>query len=361
MGTRNFFFRYKFYHLLFWLVVGALWFYLRYQDFSTVKKALLVTVVKLIDLALMVYLANCLLIPKLLYRKKYSLFIVSFFAMIIVSSGGKMYLLGTILNSPALYQWTHSLKARIYDNVLPHIFLVIAGMAFKLLSDYTKMQKRLLQIAREKAETELTFLKAQINPHFLFNSLNTVYFLIDKNNTEARGALHKFSDMLRYQLYEANGDRIPIEKELQYLKDYISLQTLRNENCSVQFSVSPELKQFLIEPFLLLPFLENAFKHLSHFSNGTKNEINLVLEKRSGEMEFLICNTTENANAKETAGGIGLANVKRRMELLYPQKHALQITENDGWFCVNLKLTIENECTPSAVSLLTTNPLPVKG
>jgi two-component system, LytTR family, sensor kinase len=343
MNTRQRLTRYKVHHLLFWLLLGAAWFYLRYQDYSTIQKALLVTTVKVIDLAVMVSIANYLLIPKLLYRKRIVLFTVLLLLMILVSSGLKMYLIGTILHNPALYHWTSQLKARIYDNVIPHIFLVIAGMAFKLLVDYNHMQKRLLEVAKEKAETELNFLKAQINPHFLFNSLNAVYFLIDKNNREAREALHKFSEMLRYQLYGARDDKVSIGKELQYLQDYIGLQKLRSENCTIQLDVAPGLADFSIEPFLLLPFVENSFKHLSHFSNGKPNEVTIALARQNGEMEFSVGNTTEQKGLPDDQGGIGLANVKRRLELLYPQKHQLEIRQQDGWFRVNLKLKLLNQ------------------
>lgn len=316
---------------------------MRYQDYSTIQKALLVTMVKVIDLAVMVSIANYLLIPKLLYRKRIALFTVLLLLMIVVSSGLKMYLIGTILHNPALYHWTSQLKARIYDNVIPHIFLVIAGMAFKLLTDYNRMQKRLLEVAKEKAETELNFLKAQINPHFLFNSLNAVYFLIDKNNKEAREALHKFSEMLRYQLYGARDDKVSIGKELQYLQDYIGLQKLRSDNCTIALNVEPGLADFSIEPFLLLPFVENSFKHLSHFNNGKPNEVTIALARQNGEMQFSVGNTTEQKDLQDEEGGIGLANVKRRLELLYPQKHQLEIRQRDGWFYVSLKLKLLNQ------------------
>lgn len=343
MTTRRFSIRYKFHHLLFWIVIGVVWFYLRYQDYSTVQRAFLVTFVKTLDLALMVYIANCILIPKFLYRKRYLLFLVFLLLMIAISSGSKMYIIGSIINNPALYNWTQNLKGRIYDNVIPHIFLVIAGMAFKLLHDYNTMQKRLLQVAKEKAETELNFLKAQINPHFLFNSLNAVYFLIDKNNTEAREALHKFSDMLRHQLYETKEEKIPVEKEIRYLQDYIGLQRLRNENCTVHLEVAPSVHNTCIEPFLLLPFVENSFKHLSHFSNNRKNEVNISMSRENGTLQFFIRNTTEANHNKDNSGGIGLANVKRRLQLLYPQKHQLNLKEGNGWFDVHLTLKIDPE------------------
>jgi LytS/YehU family sensor histidine kinase len=163
---------------------------------------------------------------------------------------------------------------------------------------------------------------------------------MDKNNTAARQALHTFSDMLRYQLYEVKGEKITIEKEISYLQDYIGLQQLRNENFDIRMQIEPSVKGFLIEPLLLLPFVENSFKHLSHFSNGKKNEVMIALSKQNGEMEFSIRNTTEPKPLATQQGGIGLTNVKRRLELLYPKKHQLQVNEANGWFAVNLKLKL---------------------
>jgi LytS/YehU family sensor histidine kinase len=146
--------------------------------------------------------------------------------------------------------------------------------------------------------------------------------------------------MLRYQLYEIGGERIPIEKEIGYLKDYIGLQQLRKENCSVEFNIEEGMKSFSIEPLLLVPFVENSFKHLSHFSNGKQNEIHIDLSQQSGEMDFQIRNTTEGRQVQKFSneGGIGLKNVKRRLELLYPQNHQLDISEERGWFNVQLKI-----------------------
>ncbi|MFL5740543.1 MAG: sensor histidine kinase [Flavisolibacter sp.] len=339
---RSFFIRYKFYHLLIWMIVALVWYYLRYQDYSTTRKAIDVSLIKTIDLALMVYVANYLLIPFFLYKKRYAWFVCSFIAMIVTSSIYKMYLLGKITNNPALMHLSGDIKTRIYDNVIPHFFLVIAGVSIKLLFDYTQVQKRLTEVAKEKAEAELNFLKSQINPHFVFNSLNAIYFLIDRNNVRAREALHKFSDMLRYQLYEVKDEKIPIEKEIAYLKDYIGLQQLRNDHCSVELQLQDDMKSFSIEPLLLIPLVENSFKHLSHFNNGKKNEIRIGLTRQNGEMNFAVRNTTEGGgNELKKQGGIGLKNVRRRLELLYPQKHQFRISENGGWFDVHLKIKMD--------------------
>ena len=261
--------------------------------------------------------------------------------MIVSSSILKMYVIGHVINSPALINFTANLKARIYDNIIPHFFLVTAGVAIKLLVDYIRMQKRMVVLAKEKAEAELNFLQSQINPHFLFNSLNSIYFLIDKNNSGARDALHKFSAMLRYQLYEMNGERISIEKEINYLKDYIDLQKLRkDEYYKVTVTITDTVKGFFIEPLLLIPFVENAFKHISHYKQQI-NFVQLNMYCKNGEFNFVIENSKEAAGiSTEKHGGIGLKNVQKRLELLYPQKHHLHIQNHEEIYRVDLKIKI---------------------
>ncbi len=322
-------------------MVFGVWYFLRYQDYSTTAKAFTITLIKVADLAFMVYITNYVLIPQLLYKKKYVLFGLCFFALIITSSIGKMHIIGQVINNPALFSLSGNLKERIYDNVIPHFFLVLSGAAFKLMLDYTRMQKNMVEMAKEKAEAELNFLKLQINPHFLFNSLNSVYFLIEKNNTGAREALHKFSEMLRYQLYEMNGATIPIEKEIRYLEDYVDLQKLRkDENYEVTFNCDPDVKGFSIEPLLLIPFVENAFKHISHQKNQL-NFIQLDLGMTKGAFHFSVENSKEEIE-KNTGerNGIGLNNVKRRLELLYPKKYELHIKNEGNLYNVDLTIKI---------------------
>jgi two-component system, LytTR family, sensor kinase len=341
MHNAAFLIKYKLHHLFFWMMLFAVWYFLRYEDYSTQGRAFTVTLIKVADLALMIYITNYLLIPQLLYKKRYVLFALAFIALIITSSIFKMYIIGQVINSPALLSLSGNIKARVYDNVIPHFFLVLSGAAFKLMLDYTSMQKHMVEMAKEKAEAELNFLKLQINPHFLFNSLNSVYFLIEKNNTGAREALHKFSEMLRYQLYEMNGATIPIEKEIRYLKDYVDLQKLRkDENYEVTFTCDPGVKGFSIEPLLLIPFVENAFKHISHQKNE-RNFIAIDLSMTKDTFHFAVENSKEAIDKyTRERNGIGLANVKRRLELLYAQKHELHIKDENSIYRVDLKIKI---------------------
>ena len=339
MHNAPFFLKYKLHHVFTWMLIFGLWFFLRQDDYRDPGKAFTVTLIKVVDLALLVYITNYLLLPLLFYKKKYAWFFLIFVCMIVGSSIVKMQLIGTITNNPALLHFGDNWKVRVYDNIVPHFFLVIAGAAVKLMMDYSGMQQRLAEVAKEKAETELSFLKSQMNPHFLFNSLNAVYFLISKDNTAARQALHKFSEMLRYQLYEVNDSRIPIEKEVHYLRDYVDLQQLRkDEKYSVQFTCAPSVSGFSIEPLLLVPFVENAFKHISHH-NDEVNFVRVELNRVNGKFSFTVENSKEERLiATEVSGGIGLPNVKRRLELLYPGKHELHIEEKETTYSVQLNL-----------------------
>lgn len=330
--------KYKLHHVFFWTLVFGVWYFLRYEDYRVPGMAFKVTLIKVIDLAAMIYITNYILIPRLFYKKKYVWFTLAFIILVISSSLLKMNILGRLMNAPMLYSFSGDLKQRIYDNVIPHFFLVTAGAAVKLMFDYSRLQQRMAETAREKAEAELNFLKSQINPHFLFNSLNSVYFQIDKSNTAARESLHKFSDMLRYQLYEVNGNKIPVEREISYLEDYVSLQKLRkDEKYHVSLTHTPAVKDFMIEPLLLIPFVENAFKHVSS-DNGKNNFITILLDHENDEFIFTAENSTDDVKSTDAFSGIGLANVKRRLELLYPGRHKLHINEENDRYRVQLRL-----------------------
>ncbi|OQP56342.1 sensor histidine kinase [Niastella populi] len=336
MSTAGFIQRYYLHHLIGWGLLFFGWHFFRYQDYPA-GKGWYITFIKVADLALMVYVTNYLLIPRLLYKKRYVLFALLFAVLVFSFSIGKMYIEAGLMNIS--FDIWDRFKVRVYDNVIPHFLLVSTGAAMKLLADHARAQRRLGEMAREKAETELNFLKSQINPHFLFNSLNTIYFLIDRQNAEARTTLLQMSDLLRYQLYDCNSSTIEIEKEVLYLRHYIRLQELRKDNqYEVGIEVGEQVKGFRITPLLLIPFVENAFKHISHYSHE-KNFIRVQLQRQNGALSFIVENTKDDQQrSTEPRGGIGLANVKRRLELLYPGRHSLQIHNDAHLFKVELNL-----------------------
>jgi len=331
--------KYKLHHILGWGALFAGWYFFRSKDFPTQQLAIQVTAIKVAVLAILTYATNYILIPRLLYKKKYWQFL-SIYLTVIIGMGMLKLKIIMALVYPGLEPFAN-LKSRFYDNIIPVFLLVTTGAACRLIKDYLQSQRRLSEIAQEKSETELKFLKSQINPHFLFNSLNSIYFLIDKQNIEARQTLLQFSDLLRYQLYDCNAETIAIEKEVAYLHDYIRLQQLRKDNhYEVAVDIQQDINGFQIVPLLLIPFVENAFKHISHH-NSQKNFVHVELARHNGSFSFCVENSKEN-HALNTLlpGGIGLSNVKRRLELLYPDRHQLQIHKSDTTFKVELELRI---------------------
>ena len=227
-----------------------------------------------------------------------------------------------------------------YYNFSIGIFYLAFTLALELSKRWYHQQNLLRKIHTEKLQTELQYLKAQLNPHFLFNSINTIYFQIDRSNENARESLRKFSDLLRYQLYECNEDKIPIEKETTYLQNYIDLQKLRKDNNNnITINIDDNVRDFFIAPLLLIPFVENAFKHLSDNSSGA-NSIQLNMDRKNGHFIFSIANSVNDEIPDNGLTGIGLKNVKRRLDLLYENRYKLAIQKNDERFTVELQLEI---------------------
>jgi LytS/YehU family sensor histidine kinase len=227
-----------------------------------------------------------------------------------------------------------------YYNFSIGVFYAAFTLSLELSKRWHKQQLLLQQVQTEKLQTELNYLKAQLNPHFLFNSLNTIFFQIDKSNVEARESLQKFSELLRYQLYECNEDRIPIEKEISYLESYVDLQRLRKNNRhSIHFHTSEDVKDFSIAPLLLLPFVENAFKHLSNYSE-LNNIVELNLNRQNGSFLFSVTNSINTNAIKEVNSGIGLKNVRRRLDLLYKDNYSLDVQKDHTSFYVALQINI---------------------
>jgi sensor histidine kinase YesM len=203
-----------------------------------------------------------------------------------------------------------------------------------------EVERRNRQLEKEKLEAELKLLKSQLHPHFLFNALNNIYFLIKKDPDTAAQALAGFSNLLRFQLYEANNAFIPLEKEIEYLQQFAEIAQLRKgEDFEVLWQISENIEGVIIAPLLLLPLIENAFKHSQH--KNTKILVHLTVNQE--QLHFQIKNEKETTNGLALNGledgGIGLKNVQKRLELIYPKKHTFKIQETNKAFVVDLYLT----------------------
>jgi two-component system, LytTR family, sensor kinase len=218
--------------------------------------------------------------------------------------------------------------------------ILFTGFSFLiyLVIDRFSAQKQKSELMVQNKASELLLLRSQLNPHFLFNTLNNIYSLVNKKDDSAPDAITRLSDILRYVLYEANSDRVNLAKEIEYLKSYIELQKLRTaEKDFVEFTVKGDVSSAEIAPMLLIPFIENAFKHgtKKNMSPGIKIEI-VVDDFISFRISNHI-NPNQSVN-KDKIGGVGLNNVVRRLDLLYPGRHLIEIYQHEDLFRVELSL-----------------------
>jgi sensor histidine kinase YesM len=214
------------------------------------------------------------------------------------------------------------------------VFVLYAIIFYFVRSAYYRelQQKELLM---QNRSAELMFLRSQLNPHFLFNSLNNIYSLVYANSGQALSAISGLSELLRYMLYNTD-EKVPLEKELEYIRKYISLQKLRYEyNINAELFVTGPVENITIAPLVLIPFIENAFKH----GDFTGDNPSLVITVQADTNKLAVfCMNKKGKHNKDSAGGIGLENVKRRLQLLYPGKHTLRIDNHADSFAVNLEL-----------------------
>jgi LytS/YehU family sensor histidine kinase len=282
-------------------------------------------------------------VPKYLNRKKYFAFAGLFVSGIVITALLRVPLATFLNRNYFLKGLAQPGFQKIFFNSLVNIFIwTVTFVAAKLVIDRVRFRKYIDSVENEKTKNELEFLRAQFNPHFLFNSLNSIYGNIDKRNSTAREMLLTFSEMLRYQLYECNTNLISIDKEINYLRNYVALQESRKpENLAIHLEICEDVKGVAVAPLLFTAFIENAFKYVSHHDDKA-NEVSISLSKQHDHVVFRAFNTKENfiSSDRSNHNGIGIANVRRRLELLYPQKHELTIKSSDSYYEAKLSVQV---------------------
>lgn len=238
----------------------------------------------------------------------------------------------------------HAILVYFLSYLFLNIWYLIGISALKLVYDAIRHRYEMEVMTREKLQSELKFLREQNNPHFLFNNLNSLYVLIDEDPATAQKMLVKLSNMLRYQLYDASSDRIPVQKEFDYIRNYIDLQQLRySEELEVNLDLTEVPDACHIEPYLLFTLVENAFKH------GVDAQTDEHYLRVSAEFnkDWLIFRVENPVSKKESApnqakeqSGFGLANLKKRLNLLYPEAHHYEVENGADFYRTTLKLQL---------------------
>lgn len=226
---------------------------------------------------------------------------------------------------------------------LINAFYFLIAFVYRIPLDKRQTFTKEQTLKQEKLKAELNYLRAQIHPHTFFNGMNSIYHLIDDRPETAKQAIISLSNSLRYHLYESGERFVPLEKEIKYLREYISLHQIRTGNdllCSVRIE-EPE-EDFFIAPLLFTPFVENAFKYVSHFKNQKDNYVTIDLETNNDTLLFS-CKNSYNlkSNPSGTRGGLGIENIKKRLSLLYNDAYVLEISSLNNSFKVRLSIPLK--------------------
>jgi len=229
---------------------------------------------------------------------------------------------------------------RIFMDFIKFGFVLFIDYIIHLANASKDYKIREKQLREEKLDTELKLLKAQINPHFIFNALNNIYSLTYMKSENAPVSVLKLSEMLRYVFYDCSNDRVSLTSEINYIENFIAFQQMKSkytQNISMQLDLKNSNPQ--IAPMLYIPFIENAFKY-SHIEEIEDGYVNILIKEESGKLIFIIKNSIPEQNKPLSGSGTGIKNVKHRLNLIYPENHILNIKEQDNEYSV--ELVIEN-------------------
>ncbi len=330
-----------FLHFSFWLLLYFFLVLIDKWDYPT----WFIMLRHLIDLSfyvIIVYFNILYLIPTYLQRKKPIAYLLALGLFVLLLSPIHVFSLLMIFKQrPDDAEYILNNKEIIS---LINLFVALASTLYKILTDWLIHQNEKMALQSQNLQSELKFLKSQINPHFFFNTLNNLYALTLKKSDLAPEIVLRLSEMMRYMLYESNEKMVPLEKEINYVKNYLELEKLRQgEKFKIDFNIKGNLGDQKIAPLMFIPFLENSFKH------GLDNQIksgfvNIDLNLQDEFIELVIENSKPPSipikKSDKKSGGIGLENVKRRLKLIYPKKHKLQIIEKPHSFRVFLNIKL---------------------
>ena len=335
------------FHLLFWVFIISFFTFIygiRRDNYVEIFKVMLGTLP--LDI-LYTYFLIYILIPFLLLKKRYVWFIITFilsFTIIVILEWTINYFILYPSIYADYYKWKDSITYFSGSGLMIYIslgFVILLASAIKLSKYWLQSQADKANLEIQSRKSELALLRNQVNPHFLFNTLNNIDSLIHKDQNKASDTIMKLSEIMRYFIYETDTDKVPLEKEINYLNNFIELQRIRHKDPGfIRFQVSGSPDNILIAPMLFIPFVENAFKHGTKGKKMPAITVDLIIQP--GQILFNVVNCFESRpdQVKDSSKGIGLVNVQRRLDLIYPGNHTLSIEKSGEEYHVILEITL---------------------
>jgi hypothetical protein len=297
--------------------------------------------VQMIFTMIIAYLNYFYFLPRFLARKKVWQYLLEFIIPFAIVIAIRVHLQRYLIDGYTHKEWYFYSILYIVQTTSITLFIVIFVGMLRFATEWFEFEARKKAVENEKLTAELNFLKAQINPHFLFNTLNNLYYLVYTKSDNATIIIDKLSKMMRYMIYDTNHPKVLLSKEIEYMENYIDLERLRlNNEIPIRLQIKGNTDDVKIVPLVFITFLENAFKHgVSSNQKGAWVDVNILLRGR--ECVYTVENsklgTSPNANGKS---GIGLQNVQRRLELSYPEDYNLEIDDSPDRYKVQLKILL---------------------
>lgn len=291
------------------------------------------------------YIAVYVIIPRFLLKKRYKDFVISSVYMVLGVAYLEILITICLIVLPVNIiplKWNAPVKPDsldIYLRLIGIYAVVFLASSIKLLKHWYKMQKKNQQLIKEKLEAELNMLKSQVHPHFLFNTLNNLYALTLKKSDKSPDVVLKLSEILDFMLYHSNKDFVELEREIKLVNNYIALEKLRyGERLLIDFEIDGDIQNKHIAPMMIFPLVENCFKH-GVSSTNQKSWIKLLL-KASPERLYFTAENSKIEKQNKLKGGLGLINLRKRLSLIYPENHKLDIAESDSIFKATLEISL---------------------
>lgn len=332
-------------HIAFWCVYASFFFYqISFKrgeegpDWTRISVDLSSHLVAMLSIS---YINYFFFLPRLLKNKNFGRYFLEFMPLFFILAYlvvvAKRYILADYLP----IQFLESTRFTV-NVIIGTLFLVVFVGLLKFVEDWFEFEAGKRELENQSLSSELRFLKAQINPHFLFNTLNNLYYLAYTKSPNTTEVISKLSQMMRYMLDDSNHSRVSLEKEIAYMENYVSLERLRlEENVSISFKVIGDVSTASIAPLILITFLENAFKHgVSNSSSDSWIDITIQVSDQQCLYEVANSKIPETQKTVKEKSGIGMANLKRRLALSYPDNYQLKVEDLEDQYAVELKLNL---------------------
>ncbi len=345
--------KYFIYHVLFWIVILASFTISEWGYMDSLTDAVIYEMLFLPSRLIVVYVNWFILIPEYLYKNKFVKYFVALLLVLVVIGIGHRYFV-LYWGFPTYFpQWMKKAVieplnlSKLFQTILIIVSPVAYTTGFKLYMDWFRQRRVTQALRREKTDAELKFLKSQTNPHFLFNTLNSIYGLALEKSEKTPNLILKLSDILSYTLYESNAEKVELDKELLLIENIIALEKERYEKrVTIDYKVIGDVSGIKIPPLILVPFVENAFKH-GLMNETEKGWIAVGIEASEDVLLFKVENSiSEQEDISHTnGGGLGLQNVSRRLDLLYGDTKELHICKEEDSFTVILTIKLHQNAS----------------